>query len=279
MQSRPIRWTHFSFALLAGFALATTALTLWPAAARTVAAQEKDDGGAEKAADNGGNQSSDAGDEGAKKELTALEWVTKALGYGYLTVFLLISFTLVTLLVMNLIALRRDAVCPMALVEDFEGLLNEKKYSEAFELASGDESFLGQVLAAGLNRLSKSYQHAFEAMQEVAEDETMKLEHRLSYLALIGTISPMVGLFGTVDGMIRSFSTIAVAGQTPSASKLAEGISTALFTTLLGLAIAIPAIILFNILKNRLSRLVLEVGIMSENLMSRFEKVGGKTRS
>ena len=208
---------------------------------------------------------------------SALEWVVEALGYGYLIVFLGLSFTLVTLLVMNFIALRRDAVCPMGLVEDFENALDEKRYPEALEMAKSDESFLGQVLAAGLERLPKGYSHAIEAMQEVAEDETMKLEHRLSYLALIGTISPMVGLFGTVDGMIRSFSVIAVAGQTPSASKLAHGISTALFTTLLGLAIAIPAIVLFNIMKNWMSRLVLEVGIMSENLMSRFERVGKKS--
>ena len=87
----------------------------------------------------------------------------------------------------------------------------------------------------------------------------------------IGTISPMVGLFGTVHGMIKSFNVIATSGSTPKASELAEGISTALFTTLVGLAIAIPAIAAYNILKNRIARLVLEVGILSEGLMSRFE--------
>ena len=100
----------------------------------------------------------------------------------------------------------------------------------------------------------------------------MKLEHRLSYMALIGTLSPMVGLFGTVHGMIKAFSVIATAGATPKASELAMGISTALLTTLIGLAIAIPALAAFNILKNRIARLVLEVGILSEGLMSRFEK-------
>jgi biopolymer transport protein ExbB len=76
--------------------------------------------------------------------------------------------------------------------------------------------------------------------------------------------------------MIKSFQTIAVGGATPKATDLAEGISTALFTTLLGLAIAIPAIALYSILKNRISQLVLEVGIMSERLMSRFQNVGKK---
>ena len=78
----------------------------------------------------------------------------------------------------------------------------------------------------------------------------------------------------TVHGMIKSFSVIAQGGSTPKADKLALGISTALFTTLVGLAIAIPAIAAYNILKNRVARLVLEVGILSEGLMSRFENVG-----
>ena len=98
-------------------------------------------------------------------------------------------------------------------------------------------------------------------------------------MALIGTISPMVGLFGTVHGMIKAFSVIAAGGATPKASDLAKGISTALFTTLVGLAIAIPAIAAYNILKNRIARLVLEVGICSESLMSRFENVGGQKKT
>ena len=86
----------------------------------------------------------------------------------------------------------------------------------------------------------------------------------------------MIGLFGTVHGMIDSFSTIAQAGGAPDPNELAGGISRALMTTLVGLAIAIPAIAAYNILRNRVQRLVLEVGIVSENLMSRFENVSGK---
>jgi len=98
----------------------------------------------------------------------------------------------------------------------------------------------------------------------------------MSYMALIGTVSPMVGLLGTVQGMIASFSVIANSPTAPKPSELAKGISTALFTTLVGLFIAIPAIAAYNILRNRLQRLVLEVGILSESLMSRFSNVGAK---
>jgi len=96
-------------------------------------------------------------------------------------------------------------------------------------------------------------------------------------MALIGTISPMVGLLGTVQGMIASFSVIATSSGQPRPAQLADGISTALFTTLVGLFIAIPAIAIYNILRNRVARLVLEVGIVSEGLMSRFSGTGAGT--
>lgn len=203
-----------------------------------------------------------------------LAWGYEALGPGYSLIFLALSFTLGALVVMNILTARRENVCPAELIDGFEASLNEKKYQDAYELAKNDDSFLGHVLTAGLAKLSTGYAQSIEAMQEVGEEENMKLDHRLSYMALIGTLSPMIGLFGTVHGMINSFSVIANSPTTPKPSALAKGISTALFTTLVGLLIAIPAIALYNILKNRISRLVLEVGILSEGLMARFQNVG-----
>jgi biopolymer transport protein ExbB len=202
-----------------------------------------------------------------------LQWTYEALGWPYMIVFLALSFTLVSLLVMNLLTARRDNLCPQELVDGFDEKLNEKDFQQAYDLARADESVLGQVLSAGLSKLSRGYNRALESMQEVGEEESMKLEHRLSYMALIGNISPMIGLFGTVQGMIASFRVIATSGSTPKPAELAVGISTALFTTLVGLAIAIPAIAAYNILRNRVARLLLEVGVTSENLMSRFEDV------
>ena len=207
---------------------------------------------------------------------SVLSWAFGSLGIGYTLIFLSLSFTLVALIVMNLLTARRENVVPVTLVEKFESQLNEKQWNTAYELAKQDESFLGHVLAAGLPQLRRGYQQAIEAMQEVGEEENMKMDHRLSYLALIGTVSPMIGLFGTVHGMITSFSVIANSPVTPQPAELAGGISTALFTTLIGLAIAIPAIAAYSILRNRVARLVLEVGVVSEGLMSRFQEVGAK---
>ena len=229
-----------------------------------------EDGGADDAG------AADAGGDGAatpKGSDNLLDWVMRSLGWGYLLIFLALSITLVSLFVMNMLAARRDTLCPQELVDGFEERLNEKDFQGAYDLARTDESVLGQVLSAGLAKLSRGYSKAIEGMQEVGEEESMKLEHRLSYMALIGNLSPMIGLFGTVQGMITSFQVIATGGSTPKPSELAGGISTALFTTLVGLAVAIPAIAAYNILRNRVSRLLLEVGVTSEDLMSRFEDV------
>ena len=240
----------------------------------------QDDPGEEFGGDEGAAEGGETGgqttEEAAKpKSKSRLRWMWDALGLSYSLVFLGLSFTLVALFVMNLLTARRENVVPVALVEGFESHLNEKRYQEAYELAKNDESFLGQVLSAGLAKLSAGYDQAIEAMQEVGEEENMKLEHRLSYMALIGTVAPMFGLMGTVQGMIASFKVLAsTQGGAVDPARLADGISQALFTTLIGLFIAVPAIAAFNILRNRVARLVLEVGILSEGLMSRFANVG-----
>ena len=205
-----------------------------------------------------------------------LIWFVGALGWRYSIAFLLISFTFVAVLVMNLLSARRDAVCPRHLADAFEAHLNEKRFQEAFDLAKADDSMLGQMLAAGMAKLQQGYDKAMEAMGQVGEEENMKLEHRMSYIGLVGSISPMVGLLGTVDGMVASFMVIARSPTTPKPSELATGVSTALITTLVGLVLAIPAIISLALLKNRMAKLVMEVGNTAGNLMGRFEGMAAK---
>lgn len=202
-----------------------------------------------------------------------LSWMIRASGlFG--AVLLLLSFLMVAIIMMNVLQVRHEALLPQSFVEAFEQKLQAKDYQAAYETARNDDSFLARVLAAGLGKLNRGYNEAVEGMQEVGEEETMTMEHRLSYLALIASVAPMIGLLGTVYGMIESFRVIANSPTQPKPSELAEGISTALFTTLEGLIVAIPAMIAYSILRNRMNRLVLEVGIVSEGLMSRFSSVG-----
>lgn len=203
-----------------------------------------------------------------------LAYIWSACGWFWGPAFLLVSFILVALIMMNLLQVRRDVLLPAQFVEEFEQKLNAKDFQGAYEYARGDDSFVARVLASGMSRLSRGYEEAVEGMQEAGEDENMSLEHRLSYVALIGTIAPMMGLMGTVQGMISSFDKIAMSAVSPKPSELADGISTALVTTLIGLVLAIPAMVFHSILKNRVQRMVLEIGMVSESLMGRFAQVG-----
>lgn len=213
----------------------------------------------------------------ARREQNMLQFLYAALGLRYTLSFLFISFCFVALIVMNLLAVRRDSIVPPDLVQTFEQQLNDKKYQEAFETAKNDESFLGKVLAAGMSQLRAGYDKAIKAMEDVGADENMKYEQRLGYIALIASISPMVGLLGTVDGMVVAFGVIASSDTTPKPSELAGGIEMALITTLIGLLLAIPAIGIHSIIRNRQSRLIFEAGIESERLMSRFSEMGKKS--
>jgi biopolymer transport protein ExbB len=211
----------------------------------------------------------------AQQPESFLSWMIRASGF-FGVILLLLSFLMVAVIMMNVLQVRRDNLLPASFIEAFEAKLQAKDYQGAYETARSDDSFVARVLAAGLSKLNRGYSEAVEGMQEVGEEETMDMEHKLSYLALIGTIAPMIGLMGTVYGMIQSFSKIAQSEVAPKPKELADGISTALFTTLEGLTVAIPAMIAYSLLRNRMNKYVLEVGMVSEGLMSRFSTIGKK---
>ncbi|GHT44881.1 tolQ protein [Planctomycetales bacterium] len=199
-----------------------------------------------------------------------LFWYFSACGIFFGPLFILISIVFVTLTVMNWLAISRNGIAPKIMLDEFDKHCEAKEYQNAYEVALHSDSALGRILAAGLAKLSKGFKIAEQAMNDAAEAEIMALEHRLSHLGTIATVSPMVGLLGTVWGMVDAFSVIARSGAAPNASELASGISLALVTTQVGLLIAIPALILFEILKNRLARLILEMTVEVDNRMERF---------
>jgi biopolymer transport protein ExbB len=192
------------------------------------------------------------------------------MGVRYVLVFLTVSFNEVAILVMVFLGLRRSRMCPLELVTKFEEHLDKKEYQEAYELSKEDRSFLGKVLAAGMANLPESHEAAMSAMQEVGEEQNMRLEQRNGYIALLAQIAPMLGLLATVDGIVRAFAVIAGRDVTPKPSELAQGIGIALVNTVVGLWIAIPSIIIYNYIRNRLTSAVFEVGIVSGRLMKRF---------
>ncbi len=185
-------------------------------------------------------------------------------------VILGMSFYLIALVTWMFFEYRRKVAIPEPLVRDVTELVGQKKYNEAYQKLAMDTSFLARVLSAGVRRLPSGLPAAQRAMEMANEDATMEMEHRTTYLATVGTLGPMIGLLGTVYGMILSFRVIATAGQSPQASELAAGISTALIATLEGIGISVPAIAFYAIFRNRISRLSLEVALAAESLLEQF---------
>ncbi len=217
-----------------------------------------------------------ADEEPAEEGESMLVFFYNALGPKYVIVFLALSFGLVALLVMCFLQIRKDVLIPPALTQAFESHLDNKEYQQAYELAKTDESYMGQVLAAGMGSLQSGYGAAVEAMQEAEGEQAMKLEHKISYVSLVGGLAPMFGLLGTVDGMVGAFMVIAKSETAPKPAQLAIGISQALITTLIGLWLAIPAIACFALFKNWLQKLNADVDVEAMRLMSRFQNMGKK---
>jgi biopolymer transport protein ExbB len=198
-----------------------------------------------------------------------LRWMITASGPIGL-VILLMSFYLVALVAWMFFQFRRSVAIPDPLIQEVIDLLGRKQFDKAYGKVANDRSFLARTLAAGVRKLPSGYPVAQRAMELANEDVTMEMEHHTTYLATVGTLGPMIGLVGTVYGMILSFRVIATAGSSPQASQLAAGISTALFATLEGIALSVPAIAFYALFRNRIARLSLEVSIASESLLEQF---------
>lgn len=193
---------------------------------------------------------------------------------GY--VIIVMSMISVALVVEHFVTLRRRQFVPEELVEQLDAHLASEQYDQAEQVCAGSDSFVAKVVVSGLKQVGAVFGF-FEiqaAMQETSERQLSKLYRKLDYLSFIAAAAPMLGLLGTVTGMIRSFNQIALTEGTAKPSQLAGGISEALVTTCMGLVVAIPAMFFVSLFRNRIDEYVTEVETAAEKLMGRFRKSG-----
>jgi biopolymer transport protein ExbB len=176
----------------------------------------------------------------------------------------------------HFLTLRRERFVPPALAEIVAEHLEARQDDLARQAAEQDGSFLGKVLAAGLAQTDSMFGFfdMQSAMQEVSERELSRYYRKLEYLAVIAALAPMLGLLGTVTGMISSFNVIAVSEGAAKPSQLATGIWEALVTTVEGLVVAIPAMFMASFFRNRVDGFVAEAEAVVEKVMGRFRKSG-----
>ncbi len=203
-------------------------------------------------------------------EESLLAWLARSLGTPLLVVFLFLAVALVALMVVNVLAARRNSIVPPALIQGLELRLGEDRFQEACDLVRADHSVLARVLAAGLPQLAAGDEKAAAAMEEFGSLESIRMHARLGYVWLIAQLAPLFGLLGTVDGLIAAFEAIVRKGATPRPIDLAGGIGTALVATAVGLLIAIVAVAFHQIALGRINRLLAEAGILAGRFAERF---------
>jgi biopolymer transport protein ExbB len=195
--------------------------------------------------------------------------IIRSAGIVFGPLLLIISIGLVALIVLLAMDLRMDVAIPPEFVEEFTDTVNKRRFKEAFDLARADTSFLGRVLTAGMARLQYGIEDSREVVYNTVESIKASKEQLIAYLATIGTLGPMIGLVGTVFGMILSFMELGRGGS-PNAAELAKGISHALVVTLLGVAISVPAIFCHAFFRNRLIRMSMDTANIADDLLTQM---------
>ena len=187
---------------------------------------------------------------------------------------LLASIIAVALIIERLVALRRSKVVPPGLLQR---VVNEYRQNGVTVAMLGDlesHSPLGRVLGAGLRNVGSSREIMKEAIEEAGSVVSHNLERYLTTLGTIAAISPLMGLFGTVAGMIEIFGSQAPSGSNPI--QLAHGISVALYNTGFGLLIAIPSMIFWRHFRALVDSFVIE---MQQQAVRLVEVLHGQRKS
>ena len=200
-------------------------------------------------------------------------------------VILLLSLGAVTLIVMHFVQIRRGALLPSHQLETLDGMLSQHDVTATLEycMSPENDTYLTRILGAGLTRVQKSAFGAFEvknAIEEAGEDQTARLYRSTDALGVIGSIAPLLGLLGTVLGMVGAFDSLSRSAGSTNHEELSASISLALVTTLMGLTLAIPCIALFTYFRNRIDSLASEAGMEVERLVLYLEsEAAGSTGS
>jgi biopolymer transport protein ExbB len=160
------------------------------------------------------------------------------------------SVTMVTFVIQNLLSLRNDRLAPPPLVNSLQQVIEAGNYQEAWEICNANNNYLANTLKAGLERIGRGKDVFDDALAEHGIREAQILRTRNSYLSVIGVVSPMIGLLGTVIGMMKAFTVLGESGISDPRA-LAASIGEVLLATASGLFIAIPAFVTYYIFRNR----------------------------
>ncbi|MEO8496387.1 MAG: MotA/TolQ/ExbB proton channel family protein [Planctomycetota bacterium] len=193
-------------------------------------------------------------------------------GVMIMLVLFALSLTAAYLVFEHIMTLRRNEIMPEGLGDRVRESLSAGRVAEADQACRQHPSFLSFVLLNGLAELDGGWAAVEKALEDATAEQSARLFRKIEYLSVIGNIAPMVGLLGTVTGMIIAFQQVAATQGSAGAGDLAEGIYQALVTTVGGLVIAIPCLGAFAIFRNRVDQLVAEAAYVALHVFSPLKR-------
>ncbi len=167
--------------------------------------------------------------------------------------------------------LRNSVMMPESLVTALGESIDSGSVGTAMKKCLDDNSYLARVMEDGLQELRAGHQEMITAAEDSAEAESIRLHQQINWLSIIGAIAPMLGLMGTVLGMIGAFAVIAAEEGQPPPALLASHIQHALITTALGLIVGVPVLVVYAALRNRATAKFLDMGLIVSDLLDRFK--------
>lgn len=262
--------SRFMLVLVFGLVLAVA----WQGAGQQTSAQEAGtadtEAGDDKAVESTGEDS--VSGSRAKPSLFGMAFSGDLFGVMIVIVIILLSIVSAFFVIEHAITISKGKLMPEYVLQELDQSIARGEISEAVEFCTMPENYCmaSDVVLAGLERFQASdfgFAEYKAAVEEAGEDHTGSLYRKTEVLGVIGAIAPMLGLTGTVLGMISAFNELAVSDGMAEPTKLAGGIGQALITTLFGLVVAIPTMVAYSFFRNKIDSIVAEAGKRIERIM------------
>lgn len=193
-------------------------------------------------------------------------------GVAILLLLVIVSVIAVALVVEHLLTIRRDTLIPAGLTDQVRAKLSQNQLEAAVKTCQTSPSALAAVLQAGIEEAPGDWPAVEKGMEDALAEQAARLLRKIDYLSLIGNIAPMIGLLGTVVGMIFAFQEVANTQGAARAAELASGIYQALVTTVGGLIVAIPSLAAFAVFRNRVDQLIAETGQQAQRAIEPLKR-------
>ncbi|MFH2046890.1 MAG: MotA/TolQ/ExbB proton channel family protein [Pseudomonadota bacterium] len=201
--------------------------------------------------------------------MSLLDIIKKGGIVGYLII--LLSVLSLGLIIDYLFTIRKSKILPLGDIKAFDKIISDRNFDEVKKFDKQSASFFAKITVAGLKESDMGYQSMIKAMEDMGESLTSAIARKIEHLNVIGNISPMMGLLGTVIGMLRCFNEIAHVAGAIEPKQLAGGIFEALITTCMGLIVAIPSLYGYAVFKNRIDEYTGEAALTAEQMVSSFK--------